>query len=279
MNNIKEVTSVSGGRTSSYLALNYPTQYNIFSLVRIEDASCSPKDKKLIQYIEDKLQKPFIATLESDLTLYVLLQLEQELGREITWVSGDTFEQVIKNHAYALPNRTMRFCTSDMKMAPIFWWCYMNLFESEDDYIRMNVGYRVDEPNRKTNDFFDFVKSTKNFGLNYQNWVRDFEWRESRTPLKAFGIDNLMVKSFFANKPEYVFPVYSNCVGCFNKSEIELQEQFYYEPEKMAWFKWYESVTGNRFNMNFFLSELENIIFTPEQISMMQSKPTCDCTD
>ncbi len=130
---MKTITSVSGGRTSSYMALHYPTDYNIFSLVRIEDERCKPKDKKLIQYVEDKIQKPFIATAESDLTLYVLIQLEQDLGKPIVWVSGDTFEETLyKNpqHKNSLPNRRMRYCTSDMKMHPIFWWCYLNMFDS-----------------------------------------------------------------------------------------------------------------------------------------------------
>lgn len=109
------VTSVSGGRTSGYMALHYPTDYNIFSLCRIEDVQCRPWDKKLIQYVEDKIQMPFIATIESDLTLYVLIQLEQDLGKDIVWVTGPTYEQVIRNSNTAgdyLPNRKKGFVPS-----------------------------------------------------------------------------------------------------------------------------------------------------------------------
>jgi len=276
---MKSITSVSGGRTSSYMALNFPTEYNIFSLVRIEDKNCTPKDKKIIQYIEDKIQMPFIATAESDKTLYIIKQLEQDLGKNIIWVTGDTFEQVILNHANALPNRRMRFCTTDMKMTPIFWYCYLYLLDSIDDFVNMNIGYRFDEPNRKTDDFFNFAFSCKNYGKKNQNWIKDFEWRNSITPLKSYRIVNKIIIDFFINKPKYIFPKFSNCAGCFNKNEIELQEQFTLEPEKMNWFKKMEKITKNRFNMNIFLKELEHKDYTYGQISMMESLKTCNCTD
>lgn len=276
---MKTVTSVSGGRTSSYMALNFPTQYNIFSLVRIEDPLCAPKDKKLIQYVEDKIQMPFIATAESDKTLYVLQQLEQDLGKAIVWVSGDTFEQVIKRKSNMLPNRRQRWCTTEMKMVPIFWWCYLNLLEDLEDQVFMNIGYRSDEPRRTTDDLFDYPISCNNFGNKRQNWVKGFEWRTCKTPLKTAGISNPIIKEFFINKLKYDFPVYSNCVGCMNKTEIEIQEQFYYEPEKMNWFNNQEKLGGNRFNMHITLEEIKNRKYTPEQILMMESFATCNCTD
>ena len=48
---MKTITSISGGKTSAYLAKHYPTDYNIFALVRIEDSRCTPKDKTLVQKI------------------------------------------------------------------------------------------------------------------------------------------------------------------------------------------------------------------------------------
>jgi len=93
---MKTLNSISGGKTSSYLAKHYPADYNVFSLVRIEDKRCSPKDKKLIQLVSDKIGIEFIATAESDLTLKVVLDLEQFIGSKITWLTGETFEEVIK---------------------------------------------------------------------------------------------------------------------------------------------------------------------------------------
>ncbi len=295
---MKTVTSVSGGRTSSYMALHFPTDYNIFSLVRIEDKRCTPKDKKLIQYVEDKIKQPFIATAESDLTLYVLIQLEQDLGKEIIWVTGDTFEHVIYNttHKNSLPNRRMRYCTSDMKMLPIFWWCYLNLFESKDDFISMNIGYRADEQRRNANDLFSFVSSCN---INYDKeafklgntiyvlaenlkgnnkWTKDFEWRESHFPLRDNNIYLPQIKKFFILHPEYIFPLFSNCVGCFNKTEPELQRQFTLEPHKMNWFKEQENKTGRTWNISGGLDSIEAKDYTNGQQYIFENV-TCNCTD
>lgn len=40
------VNSISGGKTSSFIAKNYPANYNIFSLVRTNDKECIYPDKK-----------------------------------------------------------------------------------------------------------------------------------------------------------------------------------------------------------------------------------------
>lgn len=222
---------------------------------------------------------PFIATAESDLSLYIMLQLEQDLGKDIIWVTGETFEQVVFNwqHNGALPNRRMRFCTTDLKMKPIFWWCYLNLFESDDDYVEMNIGYRADEPRRTFNDTFKFSYMCNNFGENQHRW-KEIEWRNSRAPLRRDGIDNLIIKSYFAKHPEYVFPDESNCCHCFNKTEPVLKTQFIKEPNKMIWAKNLEKATGNRFNISRSLNEIEYMDY--ENIGLeLPEHVTCNCTD
>ena len=64
-------------------------------MIRIDDVKCKPKDSKLIQMVSDKLDLDFIATAESDKTLKVMFDLEQVLSKEITWVSGNSFDEVI----------------------------------------------------------------------------------------------------------------------------------------------------------------------------------------
>lgn len=120
---MKTVNSISGGKTSSYLAKHYPADYNIFSLVRIEDLRCMPKDKGLIKLVSDKIGMEFIATAESDQTLKVVLDLEQLIGSEITWLTGETFEQITSRGF--LPNQRTRFCTTEMKIKPIANFCRM----------------------------------------------------------------------------------------------------------------------------------------------------------
>jgi hypothetical protein len=274
-------TSVSGGKTSSYMALHYPTDHYIFSLVRIEDARCSPKDKSLIRYVEEKIGKEFIATAESDKTLQVLRQLEQDLGQSITWVTGNTFEQVMyedSRHKGSLPNRRMRYCTSDMKILPIFWHCYLNLFDSVDDVIKTNIGYRADEPRRNANGDYRFVKDCNNFGERRQNWEILEGWQEPNFPLRKDGVTHLQIKSFWAKRPHYVFPKESNCVGCFNKTPKQLKEQFDLEPEKMRWFKEQEIKTGRQFGLQFSLSDIEQKDFSTGQVDLFENF-TCNCTD
>ena len=60
------VNSLSGGKTSSYIAANYPADYNVFSLVRTDDKKCMFPDAKIRQQVSDRLGTEFIGTLEDD---------------------------------------------------------------------------------------------------------------------------------------------------------------------------------------------------------------------
>jgi hypothetical protein len=66
---MKTINSLSGGKTSSYLAIHYPADYNMFALITTEDIRSRPKDDALIKMVSDKIGREFIATAESDLTL------------------------------------------------------------------------------------------------------------------------------------------------------------------------------------------------------------------
>lgn len=119
---MKRVCSVSGGRTSAYLAANYPFDAFVFSLVRIEDETCRFPDEKTRLYVEERLQKNFIGTAEDNMIIYTMLDLEQHLGHEIEWVTGPTFEWVLANCGGWLPNVLHRYCTTHLKLEPIFYW-------------------------------------------------------------------------------------------------------------------------------------------------------------
>ena len=85
---MKKVNSLSGGKTSSYIAANYPADYNVFSLVRTDDKKCLFPDAKIRQEVSDKLGKEFIGTLEEDAMISTMLDLEQHIGTKLDWVSG-----------------------------------------------------------------------------------------------------------------------------------------------------------------------------------------------
>jgi hypothetical protein len=120
---MKTVNSLSGGKTSSYIAANYPADYNVFALVRTNDKSCLYPDKKLRQIVSDKIGTEFIGTLEDDVIIHTMLDLEQYIGQEINWVTGKPFDEVIlrnrvdKNKKPTgqkvtwLPQSNSRFCT------------------------------------------------------------------------------------------------------------------------------------------------------------------------
>jgi diphthamide synthase (EF-2-diphthine--ammonia ligase) len=76
---MKIINSLSGGKTSSYMAMHYPADYNLFALVQINDINCKPKDESIVKYVSEKIGKDFIATAESDFTLYAMRDLEQLL--------------------------------------------------------------------------------------------------------------------------------------------------------------------------------------------------------
>lgn len=121
---MKTLNSLSGGKTSSYIAVNYPSDYNVFALVTTRDKSCMFPDKQLRQKVSDKLNKEFIGTLEDDIIIHTMFDLEQYIGREINWVSGEYFDDIIiKGKNRYLPNVTQRFCTTELKLKPIYsWW-------------------------------------------------------------------------------------------------------------------------------------------------------------
>ena len=141
---MKTVNSLSGGKTSSYIAANYPVDYNIFALVRTNDKNCIFPDAKIRQIVSDKIGTEFIGTLEMDEIIYTMLDLEQFIGQKIDWISPKTFEQVISDAGDYLPNIMTRFCTSKMKVEPIAQWLYENHLTP----CEMRIGFRANEQRR-----------------------------------------------------------------------------------------------------------------------------------
>lgn len=225
------INSISGGMTSSYMATHYPADVEIFSLVCIEDVKCRPKDDTLVKAVSDKIGREFIATAESDLTLRVVFDLEQKIGREIVWVAGNTFEAVNKKETsgHGVANMQWRFCTTEMKMRPIWDWWYRNIGEK----VRMGIGFRYDEMERAERMSVSFRGVTGKRGTR-KRW-EEIEWREGYFPLIDDRVTHLEVKRW-ADESGLLFPQDSNCVGCFHKSIQQLRKNFEDEPLKMQWF-------------------------------------------
>lgn len=74
-----------------------------------------------------------------------MLDLEQFIGSEITWVTGKSFDEIInRNGKLYLPNIMQRFCTTEMKLTPMFNWWKNTIGEP----IEMRIGFRANEVSR-----------------------------------------------------------------------------------------------------------------------------------
>ena len=243
---MKTVNSLSGGKTSSYIAANYKADYNVFSLVRTDDKNCMYPDSKIRQEVSDRLGTEFIGTLEDDMIIYTMLDLEQYIGQKIDWVTGKTFDEIIvRNDKKYLPNVTQRFCTTEMKLKPIFdWW--RNKINKP---IETRIGYRANEGSRAKT----MLSKTNKNGLlemkaivgkrKTQNKWADIEWQKPMFPLINDNIYKDTIEKYWINKP-IRFAYMNNCIGCFHRSPILLKHMSDKHKDKFKWFINAEQDTG-----------------------------------
>lgn len=235
---MKIINSLSGGKTSAYIAANYPADYNIFALVRTDDKKCLFPDAKIRQIVSDKIGKEFIGTLEEDAIIYTMLDLEQFIGSKINWVSGISFDEVVKTKGGWLPNKLHRYCTTNLKLVPMFEWWYKNMNEP----VEMRIGFRANEMNRakRMNEKLNHnglleIKATVEKNPNGRNKWKNFEWQKPAFPLIKDKIFKDEIENFWKDKPVR-FAWMNNCVGCFHRNEIILKKMFEKHPNKMQWF-------------------------------------------
>lgn len=220
------------------MAANYPTDYNVFALVRTDDPACKFPDEKLRQAVEDRIQKPFVGTLEDDLIINTIFDLEQHIGREISWVSGITYDEVVKSKGGWLPNKLHRYCTTWMKLDPIFYWWAEIIGEP----VKMHIGFRANEGRRaktmqnklNANGLLEF-KATFNKHKDGRNKWEVVEWQRPTFPLIENGIFKDDIQAYWDKNPVRFAP-FNNCVGCFHRNPIFLRKMAEAHPNKMEWF-------------------------------------------
>lgn len=248
---MKTVNSISGGKTSSYLAKHYPADINIFSLVRIDDKDnlwMKGKDEKTRQIVSDKLGKEFIGTAEMDEIIYTILDLEQFIGSEITWVTGKSFEEIIKQNYGYLPNKMTRYCTVEMKLKPIFNW----LQENTELPVEMRIGFRPNEISRAET----VLKRADENGIEFFNTIigkrkTQNKWglvpyRKVTFPLIENNIQKDIIYNYWNDK-NVRFAYRNNCVGCVNRQPLMISHMASKDLDKVKWFEKQETITGNRF--------------------------------
>ena len=248
---MKTVNSISGGKTSAYIAKHFPADINIFSLVRIEDNDnlwMKGKDEQTRQTISDRLGKEFIGTAEMDEIIYTILDLEQFIGQEIKMITGNTFEEVIKQNYNYLPNKMTRYCTVEMKLKPIFNY----LKENTELPVEMRIGFRPNEIKRAEGvlaraesngiEYFDTIigkAGTRN------KWGK-VPYRMCKFPLIDNNISKDTIYSYWQDKPVR-FAYRNNCVGCVNRQPLMISHMASKDLDKVKWFEKQEIKTGNRF--------------------------------
>lgn len=236
---MKTFNSISGGKTSAYLEVHYPSDYRAFALVRTNDKNCILKDVKLRQMVSDKIGVDFIGTLEDDVIINTIFDLEQYTGREIKWVTGLAFEDMImrKSGIPNLPNVMKRFCTSELKVKPIFdYWKSLNIEPWE-----IRFGFRANETSRAKST----IERTNKNGLLEIKTIIDSSGRrnkwgvvEYQKPVFPLINDNIYkdnINEFWRDK-NVRFAWMNNCVGCFHNNPLLLRKKFDKYPEKMEWF-------------------------------------------
>ncbi len=216
------------------MAVHFPADVEIFACVCIDYPAAAPKDPSVLKYCLEKLNGNFIASAERQKTLKAMMQLEQIIGKEIVWVRGKSFDQII-DEAGCLPTWMRRFCTTELKIRPMFEYLYFRY-----GIVKMRIGFRGDEVDRiiKAKDgakaLIECATSCNLYGQNRQNW-KYIHWREPDFVLaKTFHFD--IIKWWRTEHPEINFPLDSNCAGCHHKSAELIAQNYREDPEILTWF-------------------------------------------
>jgi hypothetical protein len=265
---MKTVNSLSGGKSSSYIALNYPADHNIFSLVRTMDKSCEYPDAKVRQIVSDLLGFEFVGTTEQDNIIEIMLNLSEQV--DIDWITGKPFEDVIDKKGGFLPNMMIRYCTTELKMKPIFNWWEENINEVCD----MRIGFRKGEEKRQVR-MLDKLNANGNEEIKIvvdssgkRNKWGMVEWRKPSFPLIDNDITQRDVQEYWQKNKTVNFKegYYNNCVGCFHRNPMFLNKMAQEHPNKMEWFSKMEKQN----KPNTFIKDLsyEKIINFKPQIEM-----------
>ena len=274
---MKTINSLSGGKSSSYIAINYPADYNVFSLVRTNDKDCIYPDAKIRQIVSDKIGCEFVGTTEQDAIIKIMLQLSEKI--DIDWITGETFEDVINYKGGYLPNLMVRYCTTHLKMIPIFKWWKENINEVCD----MRIGFRKGEE-RRQNNMLNKLNDNGNEEIKVvvgkvgtRNKWGMVEWRKPSFPLIDNGIDNRAIQEYWNKNNDIDFPkgYYNNCVGCFHRSPMFLNKMSQEHPNKIEWFSKMEEVNApNTFRKDVTYKEIKQ--YNPQSELSFDDFAECD---
>ena len=288
------------------MAVHFPTDHYVFACVLTAQKDASPKDSGLLRECQKRIPG-FIASRELDQTLINLLRLEEKLGKKIDWVAATeaqhkpgmitddgwhpktlTYDSLIA-YKKALPNRSQRSCTEQLKIYAIFWHVFLHVMQDEDP-VFMNIGFRWDEGSRVEDlrDRCDKVAFPYKCGVDAKSkrskhvW-RNLEWRVLGFPMYEAKISRMTVERYWLEQG-WVFPQVSNCDGCFHHTPKELRIQNELFPERMAWWAQQEANTGVKWKSSDSYDDLLNYVEPPDYQGSLfdildDKKSACFCGD
>lgn len=240
---MKTYNGISGGQTSAYLEEHFPADYLGTAIVRsneLKNKWMNGKDEKTRQLVSDRLGLEFWGTLEDDVYIYTILDLEQRWGKEIKLLTGKTFEDVIdrKSGIPNLPQPMRRFCTQEMKIIPQVEY----IVSLGVGVVESRIGFRANEMNRAKN----VLKKVNDNGFlsqkiiigrheNGNNKWQEFEWAKPSFPLIDEAIYKDKIVEFWKGK-DIRFAWMNNCVGCMHKEPLLLRLMMDKHPDKLQWF-------------------------------------------
>lgn len=249
---MKTVNSISGGKTSAKLMIDFPADHNIFQLVRTNKEDClwmEGKDELTRKLISDRIGMEFHGTTEEDEIIYTILDLEQYTGQEIKINTHQmTFEELVESRGdRLLPSPIRRYCTEVLKLAVVFDWWLKNF---NGEIVEMRIGYRANEMSRMKNMLkrcdkqrilsFEHITGSRETKKGTQNTWTKTPFQRPVFPFiewKPTWKDE--IEKFWEDKPVR-FAEFNNCVGCFHRDPLLLRYMWDKQPNKMELFASFE---------------------------------------
>lgn len=202
----KLLVTVSGGRSSAYMAIKLHREYQHKFDMHFVYANTGQEHPKTIEFLWNIFDKfgILIHLIEADVK-------EDGVGtkhKEVTWTTlskhGEPFEEVIKK--YGLPNSGYMHCTRELKISP------MNDPMKKHGIKKRTLGIRFDEPNR--------YKPKKDVLYPL------YDWRDTKESINRWWSE----QEFDLEIPDYL----GNCTWCYKKSDRKLSLLATEHPEVFA---------------------------------------------
>lgn len=289
--NVVVINSVSGGKSSGLMYDRYPADFNVFALVLSGHPTNRFQDRGIYREVQNRI--PWAeGSMELEVTVRAMLDLEQKVGREIAWVASHyTYEQLIggatlipgyRSGSMALPNSRQRFCTEHLKVSPIHEWVYLQGFENPP---LMNIGLRADEGSRVKRQDKGCKLNRSEIALSCEvdsrkhRWTEQY-WREVQYPLYRDGICQRHAWEWMKDIG-IEFPDVSNCAYCMFHSVEEHRRQYEKHPgQASTWIEMEERATKQRGKKTTFHSRhyLKDVLSGEADLDDLPLF-ACQCTD